>query len=350
MEWNFGEIRGGMYSISTRSFPYEVSGILQGFDIVGANQMSSDLPAGVQFSIDTNTDKGTLQGTLPTSARTYHVVYGFVDVNKCTVAILHIYINVAGGGEQPGTTTPTYPEPACGAAIARQWDFGDVKGGTSHFLTARQIPADIQYQINSTGAVAAELVSSNLPGQAEFDLNLDSHIGTLSGYIPAQATTYQVVFALYDQAECEVLHLTVLFNVGRSTEVTPQPSTQVCVHVSAVVASGGQGYHSTMATPMYPVQYTETSVKMAVNGRLQRTTPYDLCGSAGTQFTIQTKADFWTQQEAHLIFQGWQRWDEQTEQWVPLSNDQRVTQNPTIRITLENGGSLRAVYQQGEQG
>jgi len=350
MEWDFGEIRGGMYSISTRSFPYEVSGILQGFDIVGVSQMSSDLPGGVQFSVDPNTDKGTLQGTLPTSAMTYHVVYGFVDVNKCTVAILHIYINVAGGGEQPGTTTPTYPEPACGAAIARQWDFGEVKGGTIHFLTARQIPADIQYQINSAGAIAAELVSSNLPGQAEFDLNLDSHIGTLSGYIPAQATTYQLVFALYDQAECEVLRLTVLLNVGGSTEVTPptvtpQPGGQLCVHVSAVVASSQM-----RTTTAYFPQYTEIPVKMAVNGHLQRTTPYDLCGSAGTQFTIQTQADFWTQQEAHLIFVGWQRLNEQTNQWEPLSNDQRVTQNPTLRITLQNGGSLRAVYQQGEQG
>jgi len=103
-------------------------------------------------------------------------------------------------------------------------------------------------------------------------------------------------------------------------------------------------------TTHYLPQYTEIPVKMAVNGHLQRTTPYDLCGSAGTQFTIQTQADFWTQQEAHLIFLGWQRYDEQNEQWVPLSSNQQVTQNPILRITLQNGGSLRAVYQQREQG
>jgi len=350
MEWNFGEVRGGMYMISTKSFPYEVSGILQGFDIVGANQMSSDLPAGVQFSIDTNTDKGTLQGTLPTNSMTYHVVYGFVDTNKCTVAILHVFINVAGGGEVPGTTTPTQPEPACGRAIPRQWDFGEVKGGTFHFLTARQIPTSIQYQISSAGAIAAELLSSNLPGQAEFNLDLDSHIGTLSGFIPAQAATYQLVFALYDQAECEVIHLTVLLNVEGSTPgvpptVTPQPGGQLCVHVSAVVASSQM-----RTTTAYLPQYNEIPVEMVVNGNLRRTTAFDLCGAAGTQFTIQAQADFWTQQEAHLIFMGWQRFNEQTQQWVPLSDDQKVTQNPNITITLQNGGLLRAVYQLREQG
>jgi len=300
----------------------------------------------VQFSIDTNTDKGTLQGTLPTYAMTYHVVYGFVDTNKCTVAVLHVFINVAGGGEVPGTKTPTQPGPACGTAIARQWDFGDVKGGTIHFLTARQIPADIQYQINSAGAITAELVSSNLPGQAEFNLDLDNHIGSLSGYIPAQVTKYQLVFALYDQAECDVIHLTVLLNVGGSVEVTPPPTqTSICVHVTAVVASSQM-----RTTTAYLPQFTEIAVKMAVNGNLQRTTPYDLCGSAGTQFMIQTQADFWTQQEAHLIFQGWQKLNEQTQQWEPLSSDQRVTQNPIFTLILQNGGSLRAVYQQQAQG
>ncbi len=343
LEWDFGEVRGGMRIISTKSFPYEVGGILQGFDIVSANQMSSDLPGGVTFSIDTNTDKGTLQGTLPTSPTTYHVVYGFVDANNCNVVVLHISIEVSGGGqEQPGQ--------ACGRAIASQWNYGDVKGGTIHFLTARQIPTNLQYQINSAGVVAANVVSSTLPEKAQFNLDLNNHIGTLTGYIPAQSATYQVVFALSDQSECEVIRLTVLLTVKGETGGNPPSSqTSVCAHVTAVVASSTQGY-SSMATPTLTMQYTEIAVKMAVNGHLQRTTPYDLCGSAGTQFTIQAQADFWTQKEEHFIFKGWQTYNEQTKQWVPFSNDQRIVQNPILRIILQNGGSLRGVYQQGEQG
>jgi hypothetical protein len=117
------------------------------------------------------------------------------------------------------------------------------------------------------------------------------------------------------------------------------PVEQPCVHVSAVLSGG----IPTTTAYMMP-QVTEISVKMAVNGSIRKVTPFDLCGSPGTSFTIQTQADFWTEQEAHLIFIGWQRYDEQKQTWTTFSK------NATIMVRLQTGGSLRAVYQQRGQG
>jgi len=124
------------------------------------------------------------------------------------------------------------------------------------------------------------------------------------------------------------------------------PVNKVCVSVSAVVSSG----QVATTTAYMGTQYTEVPVEMTVNGKVKYTTPYNLCGESGTQFLIQTPRDFWTEQEAHLYFIGWQRYDEQRRAWVPISDNPKITQNPFIRITLKNGGSLRAVYQQRGQG
>jgi hypothetical protein len=326
-----------------KSFPYDLTNMVNAMGATYAAMVGSNLPAGLTFDLTLGAQRGVLSGQVPERPGTYQASYALYDSNQCLVIELSVYV-VVGQSSEP------QPEQACGKPISLQWDFGEVKGGTFHFLTAHQIPTSIQYQITSAGAIAAELLSSNLPGQAEFNLDLDSHIGSLSGFIPAQAAAYQLVFALYDQAECEVIHLTVLLNVEGSEPynpptVTPQPGGQVCLHVIAVVASSQM-----RTTTAYLPQYNEIPVEMVVNGNLRRTTAFDLCGTARTQFTIQAQADFWTQQEAHLIFMGWQRYNEQTQQWVPLSDDQKVTENPNIRITLQNGGSLRAVYQLREQG
>jgi hypothetical protein len=71
-----------------------------------------------------------------------------------------------------------------------------------------------------------------------------------------------------------------------------------------------------------------------------------MCEPYGTQVSIQAPADFWTQQQQHLYFQGWQRYNEQTQQWAVLSENPSVNQNPNITLTLQNGGSLRAVYEE----
>jgi len=334
MEWDFGEVQGGMYIISTKSFPYDVAGILQGFDIVATNQMSSDLPEGVQFSIDTSSDRGMLRGTLPRIPTTYHVVYGFVDTNKCTVAVLYVSINVAGGGQQTGTpTTPSGPELSVvvtDVAVEQLCDYDYSHAVTVYYETT-----------GGTEPVSIEGIYWTYPDGSTFV----NHGGLTSGWLRTPLdfpnggqVTVRVV--AQDSAGRTASDTGVAYlNPCTSSTVTPRPSTQLCLHVSAVTAA------QQMATTYMP-QYSEIPVEMTVNGKLKYTTQYDLCGESGSQFFIQTPRDFWTQQEVHLYFQGWQRYDEQNQQWVPLSNDQRVTQNPNIRVTLKNGGSLRAVYQQ----
>jgi len=237
---------------------------------------------------------------------------------------------------------PSEPEPECGKPTSLQWDFGEVKGGTFHLLTARQIPTNIQYQINSAGAIAAELLSSNLPGQAEFNLNLDNHIGSLSGFMPAQAATYQLVFALYDQAECEVIRLTVLLNVAGSVQETPPPTQteRICVDVSAVAI-----VQTVRTTTTYQPQVSEPeaiAVQMVINGKQYQTTPFQVCGSKGDEIRIQTEAEFWTQTEERLIFAAWQKkvWDNVEQQWTWVT----ISESQFIGIRLEQGGTLRAVY------
>jgi len=275
---------------------------------------------------------------------TYHVVYGFVDTNKCTVAVLHVSINVAGGGEQPGTTTPSGPELSvvvtnvsveqlCGDKYSHAVTvYYDTSGGTA--------PVSIEgiYWTYPNGSTSRTTGISMASGWLRSQISYPNG-GQITVRVQAQDG------AGHTASDTGTAYLPPCGEVGTPPTVTPQPGEQPCVHVSAVVASGQM-----QTTTHYLPQYTEIPVKMAVNGHLQRTTPYDLCGSAGTQFTIQTQADFWTQQKAHLIFLGWQRYDEQNKQWIPLSSDQKVTQNPNLRITLQNGGSLRAVYQQREQG
>ena len=78
---------------------------------------------------------------------------------------------------------------------------------------------------------------------------------------------------------------------------------------------------------------------MVVNGKDYYTTPFDLCGTPGTKFLVQTEREFWTVQEERLVFIGWQRWNAVEETWEFLS------ENPFIQIHLQQGGLARAVYQ-----
>jgi hypothetical protein len=332
--WDFGELTPGMRVHQMKSFPYDLTTLVSNFGATSASMIGSNLPAGLSFDLALSVQRAVLQGEVPERPGTYQVRYALYDPNQCLVINLTVYLVVG---------QPSEPERECPNPITLQWDFGEVKGGTFHFLTARQIPTDIQYQINSTGAIAAEPLSSNLPGQAEFKLDLDSRVGSLSGFIPAQPATYQVVFALYDQAECEVIRLNVLLNVGKTAQETPPPAEteRVCVDVSAVYIPRTIGtpthYQPQVAEP------EEIGVQMVINGKQYYTTPFQICGSPGDQFTIQAETEFWTQTEERLTFAAWQKkvWDEKEQQWTWVT----ISQSPFLGIRLQEGGSLRAVYQ-----
>jgi hypothetical protein len=333
--WNFGELAPGMRVNQMKSFPYELTYMVNEMGATSAATIGSSFPAGLTFDLALSAQRGVLSGQVPERPGTYQISYALYDRNQCFVIELTVYVIVGQSSE---------PEPECGRPTSLQWDFGAVKGGTFHLLTARQIPTNIQYQINSAGVIAAELLSSNLPEQAEFNLDLDNHIGALSGFMPAQAATYQLVFALYDQAECEVIRLNVLLNVERSVQETPPPTQteRICVDVSAVaiVQAIGTATH-------YQPQVSEPeaiAVQMVVDGKQYYTTPFQICGSKGDTIRIQTEAEFWTYTEQRLIFAAWQKkeWDSAEQQWTWVT----ISQSQLISIRLEQGGSLRAVYTQ----
>jgi len=337
--WNFGELAPGMRVNQMKSFPYELTYMVNEMGATSAATIGSNFPAGLTFDLALSAQRGVLSGQVPEKPGTYQISFALYDRNQCFVIELTVYVVVG----QPSEPEPE-PEQACGKPTSLQWDFGEVEGGTFHFLTARQIPTDIRYQINSAGVIAAELLSSNLPGQAEFNLDLDNHIGTLSGFMPEQAATYQLVFALYDQAECEVIRLNVLLNVAGSTQETPPPTQteRICVDVSAVAIVQTIGTATT-----YRQQVSEPeaiAVQMVINGQQYYTTPFQICGSQGDTIRIEAEAEFWTHTEQRLPFAAWQKreWDNAEQQWTWVT----ISQSQFLSIRLEQGGSLRAVYTQ----
>jgi hypothetical protein len=332
MEWNFGEVKGGIYTISTRSFPYEVSSTLDEFDIVGVNQMSSDLPSGVEMSINAYSKQATLKGALPTHQATYHVVYGFVDEYKCTVAILHAFLNVAGE-QDTGPTTPSVPDLAVlitDVSVEQMCESKYSHAVTVYYETTGGInPVSIEgiYWTLPDGTTRKVTGISMASGWFRTQLSYPNG-GEVSVRVEAEDA------AGHTASDTGSAYLSPCYGT-----TTPPSSREVCFDVSAVVAA------QQMATHYLP-SYTEISVSMLINRKIKYVTPFDMCEPYGTQVSIQAPADFWTQQQQHLYFQGWQRYNEQTQQWAVLSENPSVNQNPNITLTLQNGGSLRAVYEE----
>ena len=123
-----------------------------------------------------------------------------------------------------------------------RWDFGEVKGGTLHFFTQRRMPSELLSQIRAAGAREAKLLSSGLPQGVEFNLNLASGVGVLQGYMPPQPATYEVIYALYDSQDCEVVRLTVQLRVG-SGETQAQP-LQVAIRTAVDKVCGDKYSHA----------------------------------------------------------------------------------------------------------
>jgi len=338
MTWKFGEFQGGMFLTSTKSLPYEISSTLDELNIVGAFQESSELPDGVSFSLNLDNRSGTLRGSFPGNPATYRIFYRMIDANKCAAATLIVVISVGGGGQTTTPTTPTTPELSVVVTnVAVEQLCGD---NYSHAVT-------VYYETHGgTPPVSIQGIQWTLPDGSS---RVTTGISMTSGWV-----RMPVEYPSGGQVSVKVIARDGAGHTASDTggaylqpceAIGTPPVEQPCVHVSAVLSGG----IPTTTAYMRP-QVTEIPVEMVVNGKLKYITPYDLCGEPGTRFFIQAPRDFWTQQEAHLYFVGWERYDQEQQKWVPLSDNPKITQNPNIAVNLKNGGSLRAVYQQRGQG
>ena len=77
-----------------------------------------------------------------------------------------------------------------------------------------------------------------------------------------------------------------------------------------------------------------------VNREEERTTSFDLCGRAGTQFLLQPQLEAWTREQRELIFSHWERYDPEQEAWIPFS------EAGLLLVTVQQSVQIRAVYQE----
>lgn len=177
----------------TRPMPQEPIQALAELEVLSASLQSSNLPPGLSFELLLDFGQGRLTGQVPDQPGLYQLIYSLTDARQGVVGQLYVLITV---GEP--TTTPGPTGPACPEAQLLTWGYGEVKGGTLHFFTLRQMPPELLSQIQAAGAQEAELLSSGLPQGVEFTLDLESGTGLLQGYMPPRAAVYEVVYRLFD--------------------------------------------------------------------------------------------------------------------------------------------------------
>jgi hypothetical protein len=336
--WDFGEVSGGMYTVSTKSFPSDASSALSATGAITADLASSDLPSGATFSLELATFRGTLSGTLPAFANTYHVLYSFRDRNKCEVATLTISISVGRG------STGQTPSPLA-IAITNVLVEALCKESPTHLLT-------ISYATSGgTPPVTVDSVSISLPNgmtQAIWD------IAATTGQVPA-AVTYSpggmvtIVLQGHDaigNTATSAPYATYLppcsiGQTGQPGQTGSQEQAAVCVSVTAVVASAG----TPIATLLRLQTYTDISVQIQIDGTYDPSaTPFRLCRTPGTTARLVAPARVVTDQRLTLVFVRWEKYNSDTKAWEALPG---VT-GPELTILFQSGGSARAVYQQAQ--
>ena len=126
---------------------------------------------------------------------------------------------------------------------------------------------------------------------------------------------------------------------GTVTPTTPsQESSEVCLGVDAVFT-----YQRIGTTTAYqqPLVEEPIAVQITVDQRQYQTTKFALCATPGTQYFLQAPEEHWTVQEQRLVFSHWERYDPIEQTWIPFS------ESILLRVTLQSGGQLRAVYRSG---
>ncbi|MCK4581151.1 MAG: hypothetical protein KAU10_07355, partial [Dehalococcoidia bacterium] len=322
MVWEFGKMRGGFYTLSTKSMPSDITSTLRGLDIVVANQVSSELPEGVTFSLDLTRYTGMLRGTLPTVPRDYHILYYFIDSRKCIVATLHVVVSVAGG------EVPTTPTAELDVIITNVAVEAVCESNYSHWVT-------IFWEI--TGGTPPLFIDGVWLTLPDATTRMISGIPSTSGQTRTQVN--------YPDGGSLAVRIQVRDAVGTTAwdtytsylppcygMTTPELET-VCVDVSAVVIVPRYSTTTTYQTS----EEMEAHIQMLVDGEEYETpTPFSICRSPGSQVMLQAPRSFFTPQRQQFAFSHWEKYED--EEWI------LVSELPLLQITLQYGGMARAVY------
>ena len=134
-----------------------------------------------------------------------------------------------------------------------RWEFAALEGGGLKMIR-RDMPSDLRRELSLAGAVDGERVSSTLPALAGFALDLEDAQGTLTGVMPGDPATYELVYELYDRLRSLVGVLHVLIAVegeGSGTSRCTAPiNLNTGVAAWTVVYPNGSG--PVPAQPMLP--------------------------------------------------------------------------------------------------
>jgi len=197
------------------------------------------------------------------------------------------------------------------------------------YTTAFQLCGEVGYQhlLRAPAEITAEDEQVPFDRWEEYDPTTDTW-GTISTepVLPVVIEQGLTVRAVY---------------LSEGVRITIEPTTP-CVNVSAV----HQYMTAGTATTTYAQPQTQNDpivVTIVVNRDEERTTAFDLCGRAGTQFLLQPQQEAWTRDQRRLVFSHWERYDASEEAWIPFSEAE------LLLVTIQQGGQLRAVYREATE-
>jgi hypothetical protein len=96
LRWGIEGIRGGTSLFKVMSIPSKLRTELSSKGADEAELVSSNLPYGVDFSLDLAKRSATLIGRFPTTTKTYQLKYNLSNEDDCVVAVLYVNIGVQG--------------------------------------------------------------------------------------------------------------------------------------------------------------------------------------------------------------------------------------------------------------
>ncbi len=348
LRWSFGDVEAGTRH-TQRTMPSTLAGQLRAAGITRVTQVSSNLPSGVSLALDIGRGVGTLTGLIPERMGSYQVVFALFDGDQCERYRLTVTLNVQ------------VPDP-CRTTQLR-WDFGEVRGGTLHLLTAKQLPTDILSQVRAANIVNHTVLRSTLPSGVSLNLDLGRGIANLTGYMPAGDAKYEVVYALFDETKCDRFHLAVSMHVGGAPR--PTPGAQLEVH-AVYVSSGMAAYLGDRPTTQHLLDnFPALNVPVHVIGETTpQATPFTVERPVGTQAALQfsVRIEAGTSLQAGPVdgrllmtrppttfvpeseLRGVAIRIGTHEQWIPLTEEQRRATHFILRPTLSANTRVVAVY------
>jgi hypothetical protein len=272
----------------------------------------------------------------------YTVVYGFVDAHQCPVGTLTIEI---GTGEAPPPTQTPESQRACMTihAAYEQPGFLFIRGTTVNI----SVPITINYedtrettfQICGTPRQQVLFIAPETywtEEQQEVPFARWERMNTATGEWEPVSESPALATTMVDGASFRALYTgEPLVTV---TPTPPQQASEVCLGVDAVFI-----YQRIGTTTAYQQPQTEEpiAVQITVNQSQYQTTKFALCATPGTQYFLQAPEEHYTAQEQRLVFSHWERYDPIEQTWIPFA------EALLLRVTLQSGGQLRAVYRSG---